>query len=129
VLRVRSSSLTARDIVRSAVCEELLYERRELFGAYNKGLSLLLTSELPWFSVSSFRADPLEHLRRVEPERAGPPRRERRGRLSTLDFEPGPAVDWLWAPTNVVRAVLEAYSGTGVLGLARRQGNRRDRAG
>src|SRR5579859_3910360 len=35
-----------------AWCEELLYERRELFEAYNKGLSLLPTSELPWFRVS-----------------------------------------------------------------------------
>src|SRR5438094_3340 len=33
-------------------CEELLYERRELFEAYNKGLSLLPTSELPWYRVS-----------------------------------------------------------------------------
>src|SRR5919199_4369967 len=32
--------------------EELLYERRELFEAYNKGLSLLPTSELPWYRVS-----------------------------------------------------------------------------
>ena len=35
-----------------AWCEELLYGRRELFEAYNKGLSLLPTSELPWYSVS-----------------------------------------------------------------------------
>src|ERR687885_1204384 len=35
-----------------AWCEELLYERRELFEAYNKGLSLLPTSELPWYSVT-----------------------------------------------------------------------------
>src|SRR5207244_7166394 len=33
-------------------CEELLYARRELFEAYNKGLSLLPTSELPWYRVS-----------------------------------------------------------------------------
>ncbi|MDX6465056.1 MAG: uncharacterized protein QOI27_96, partial [Gaiellaceae bacterium] len=32
-----------------AWCEQLLYERRELFEAYNKGLSLLPTSELPWY--------------------------------------------------------------------------------
>jgi hypothetical protein len=47
------------------------------------------------------------------------------GPLSTLDFERGPAVDWFWAPTNVARAVLEAYSISGVIGLARREGNRR----
>ena len=28
---------------------DLLYERREIFEAYNKGLSLVPTSELPWF--------------------------------------------------------------------------------
>jgi uncharacterized protein YcaQ len=39
--------------------------------------------------------------------------------------ERGPTVDWFGAPTNVVRAVLEAYADTGVLGLARRDGNRR----
>jgi uncharacterized protein len=49
------------------------------------------------------------------------------GPLSALDFERkrGPTTDWFGAPTNVVRAVLEAYAVTGVLGLARRDGNRR----
>jgi hypothetical protein len=40
------------------------------------------------------------------------------GPLSALDF-------WFGMPTNAVRAVLEAYAVTGVLGLARRDGNRR----
>jgi uncharacterized protein len=49
------------------------------------------------------------------------------GPLSALDFERerGPTIDWFGAPMNVVRAVLEAYTDTGVLGLARRDGNRR----
>jgi uncharacterized protein YcaQ len=47
------------------------------------------------------------------------------GPLSTLDFERGPSIDWWWAPTNAVRAVLETYAVMGVLGLARRDGNRR----
>ena len=49
------------------------------------------------------------------------------GPLSSLDFErrSGPLTDWFGAPTNVVRAVLEAYAYTGVLGLARRLGSRR----
>jgi uncharacterized protein YcaQ len=108
-----------------AWCEELLYERRELFEAYNKGLCLLPTSELPWFRMTrsvraprmlAENAEVAEHvLERIRAE----------GPLSTLDFERGPAVDWFWAPTNVARAVLEAYSVTGVLGLARRDGNRR----
>lgn len=112
-----------------AWCEELLYERRELFEAYNKGLSLLPVSELPWYAVSwqfnkpRFEAGILaEHgevaagiLERIRAE----------GPLSTLDFERGPTVDWWWAPTNVTRAVFEAYSVSGVLGLSRRDGNRR----
>jgi uncharacterized protein YcaQ len=109
-----------------AWCEELLYERRELFEAYNKGLSLVPTSELPWFrtvSVSSQRilaehADVADEV--LERIRADGP-------LSALDFEHrrGSLADWFGAPTNVVRAVLEAYAVTGVLGLARRDGNRR----
>ena len=106
---------------------DALYERRELFEAYNKGLSLVLTSDFPWFranlSVSSpwilaEHADVGEHvLERIRAE----------GPLSALDFERrrGSLVDWFGVPTNVVRAVLEAYAATGVLGLARRDGNRR----
>jgi uncharacterized protein len=106
---------------------DLLYGRRELFEAYNKGLSLVPMSELPWFratlSVNSPRilaehANVAEQvLERIRAE----------GPLSALDFERrrGSLVDWFGAPTNVVRAVLEAYAVTGVLGLARRGGNRR----
>jgi uncharacterized protein len=105
----------------------LLYDRRDVFEANNKGLSLVPTSEFPWFrgtlNQSSRRILAENHevagqvLERVRAE----------GALSTLDFERehGSTVDWFGAPTNVVRAVLEAYSVTGVLGLARRDGNRR----
>lgn len=49
------------------------------------------------------------------------------GPLSALHFagERGTTTDWFGMPTNAVRAVLEAYAVTGVLGLARREGNRR----
>ena len=49
------------------------------------------------------------------------------GPLSSLDFEreSGPTKDWFGMPENAVRAVLEAYTVTGVIGLARRDGNRR----
>jgi uncharacterized protein len=81
---------------------DVLYERRELFEAYNKGLSLVPTSDFPWFranlSVSSRRilaehADVAEQvLERVRAE----------GPLSALDFERrrGPLVDWFGAPTT-----------------------------
>jgi uncharacterized protein YcaQ len=106
---------------------DALYERRELFEAYNKGLSLVRTSDLPWFRVNvsvnyprilAEHGDVAEHvLERIRAE----------GPLSSLDFERrrGSLVDWFGAPTNVVRAVLEAYVMTGELGLARRDGNRR----
>jgi uncharacterized protein YcaQ len=109
-----------------AWCEGL-YERRELFEAYNKGLSLIPAREFPWFRANvsvnyprilAEHADVAEQV--LERIRADGP-------LSALDFERrrGPLVDWFGAPTNVVRAVLEAYALTGMLGLARRDGNRR----
>ena len=106
---------------------DLLYERRAIFEAYNKGLSLVPTRELPWFRVTSNR-----NASRILAENADVAGRvlERiraEGPLSSLDFESerGPATDWFGVPTNTVRAVLEAYAVTGVLGLARREGNRR----
>jgi uncharacterized protein YcaQ len=109
-------------------CEELLYVHRELFEAYNKGLSLLPTSELPWFRVSwrieeRYEAEVLAEHAEVAAHVLERIREE--GPLSTLDFGRGPYVEWWWAPTNVARAVLETYAVGGVLGLARRDGNRR----
>jgi uncharacterized protein YcaQ len=106
-------------------CEQL-YERREIFEAYNKGLSFVPASEVSWFRGSGMQAQrtladnadvAVRVLERVRAE----------GPLSALDFEreQGTTTDWFGAPTNTVRAVLEAYSETGVLGLARRDGNRR----
>jgi uncharacterized protein len=104
-----------------------LYERREIFEAYNKGLSFVPASELPWFRgtwsqtagrVLAENAEVAEHvLERIRAE----------GPLSSLDFERkrGATTDWFGIPTNTVRAVLEAYTLTGMLGLARRDGNRR----
>lgn len=107
-------------------CDQL-YDRRQIFEAYNKGLSLVPTSAFPWFRARLGRraaeilADNAEVATRVlERIRA-------EGPVSSLDFQParGPTTDWFGLPTNTVRAVLEAYSLTGVLGLARRDGNRR----
>ena len=111
-----------------AWCDRL-YEQREVFEAFNKGLALVPTSELPWFRVlldqralrilaeNAAVADQV--LERIRAE----------GPLSALDFERRPAGDpWGWGDfggSSVVRAVLEAYAVTGVLGLARRDGNRR----
>jgi hypothetical protein len=45
--------------------------------------------------------------------------------MAATDVEPREAIDWFWRPTNQVRAVLEALAQAGILGLARRDGNRR----
>ncbi len=45
--------------------------------------------------------------------------------MSSLDFEKRATIDWYWGPTSEVRAVLEALSEAGVIGIARREGNRR----
>jgi uncharacterized protein YcaQ len=107
-------------------CDDL-YERREIFEAHNKGLSLVSVGEYPWFRGTWSR-----HAARVLAENAEVAARvlERirsEGPLSSLDFETerGTTTDWFGLPTNTVRAVLEAYAVTGVLGLARRDGNRR----
>jgi uncharacterized protein len=104
-----------------------LYERREIFEAYNKGLSFVRVADYPWFrgrlsrrwaEIIEENADVAEQvLERIRAE----------GPMSSLDFErtKGEMTDWFGVPTNTVRAVLEAYALTGVLGLARRDGNRR----
>jgi uncharacterized protein YcaQ len=104
-----------------------LYERREIFEAYNKGLSFVPTSELPWqlgnFALNSRRVlaeNPELAEQVVERIRADGP-------LSVHDFErrSGTEVDWFGASRNVVAAVIEALTVTGAIGLARREGNRR----
>lgn len=109
--------------------ETLLYRDRRLFEAYNKGLSLLPADELPWYRATwdqslvehgpaAFRDHgPLveELLERIR----------RDGPLSAKDVEPRAAIEWYWRPTNQVRAILEALAEAGILGLARREGNRR----
>lgn len=106
---------------------DLLYGRREIFEAINKGLSLVLTDEFPWFRGTLSQGAP-----RLLAENAGVAERvlERvraDGPLSSVDFDTSHrgTTDWFGVPTNTVRAVLEAYTVTGVLGRARRDGNRR----
>ena len=114
---------------RREVTDALLYEHRLLFEAYNKGLSLLPVSELPWHRVTWDRARHRHHggtfdehaplvEELMERIRAGGP-------LASTDVEPRAAIDWYWRPTNQVRAILEALAEAGMLGLARRDGNRR----
>jgi uncharacterized protein len=106
---------------------DLLYERREIFEAQNKGLSFVATSEYPWFRTTLYRDPPRLLAENAEVAERVLERIRVEGPLSALDFERarGAEVDWFGIPTNVVRAVLEAYTVTGVLGLARRDGSRR----
>ena len=106
---------------------DLLYGRREIFEAYNKGLSLVPSSEFAWFRGTLSRNAPRILAENAEVAERVLERIRADGPLSALDFERerGPSTDWFGMPTNAVRAVLEAYAVTGVLGLARRDGNRR----
>ena len=106
---------------------DALYSQREIFEVYNKGLSLVPVSEFPWFRglLSRKPSRVIDENADVAARVLGRIRAE--GPLSSLDFEreSGSTKDWFGMPENAVRAVLEAYAVTSVLGLARRDGNRR----
>jgi uncharacterized protein len=109
--------------------DRLLYETRELFETYNKGLSLVPTAELPWYRINWARARARhdggsfdEHGPLVEELLT---RIRETGPMSSIDVEPRAAIDWYWRPTNQVRALLEALAEAGIIGLSRRDGNRR----
>ena len=109
-----------------AWCDQL-YERREIFEAYNKGLSFVPTSDFPWFRGAFSRQASRLLAENAEVAEGVLERVRADGPLASADFErtQGATTDWFGVPTNTVRAVLEAYSAIGVLGLARRDGNRR----
>ncbi len=109
--------------------EGLLYRTRALYETYNKGLSLVPTAELPWYRIawdrgharhssSTFQAHADLVTELMERIRSGGP-------LASTDVAPREAIEWFWRPTNQVRAVLEALALAGILGLARRDGNKR----
>ena len=110
---------------------DLLYERGEIFETTNKALSFIPTSEVPWFRWSSGRKGRTFHTDVLAENAAAAERVLARiraeGALSALDFEVehGAPKDWFGMPENVVRAVLEALTVTGEIGLARRDGNLR----
>jgi uncharacterized protein YcaQ len=114
---------------RRAWTDALLYEERALYETYNKGLSLVPTKELPFYRLTWDR-NQVEHEAGIF-ESHGQlvdellDRIRTGGPMSASDVEPREAIDWFWRPTNQVRAVLEALAISGVLGLARRDGNRR----
>ena len=114
---------------RRAWTDAHLYETRDLYETYNKGLSLVRTAELPWHRIT-WDLNRAEHEGGAFDEHAPLveellDRIRRDGPLSSTDIESRPAIDWYWGPTNPVRAVLEALAEAGILGLSRREGNRR----
>jgi uncharacterized protein YcaQ len=106
---------------------DVLYERREIFEAFNKALSLVPSSDFPWFRTKWSARAPRHLAENPEVAERVLERIRREGPLSALDFERehGETKDWFGIPMNAVRAVLEAHAITGTLGLARRDGTRR----
>jgi uncharacterized protein YcaQ len=109
--------------------DDLLYRERRLYETYNKGLSLVPTSELPWYRVSwDLYRERFEKATFQEHDALVKELLERiqsGGPLTSGDVPARAAIDWFWRPTNQVRAMLEALALAGVLGIARRDGNRR----
>jgi uncharacterized protein YcaQ len=109
-------------------CDQL-HERREIVEVTNKALSFVPASEFPWFRHSWGRKGIRFHstalAENAEVAETVLERIRAEGPLSSADFErqSGPTKNWFGLPENAVRAVLEAYTVTGVLGLARREGN------
>ena len=108
---------------------DLLYERREIFETTNKALSFIPAGEFPWYRVNAGRKGQQFHATALAENAAVAERVLERiraqGPLSSADFEreSSPTKDWFGMPENAVRAVLEAYTVAGAIGLARREGN------
>jgi uncharacterized protein len=109
--------------------DELLYGDRVLYETYNKMLSLVPTAELPYYRLTwdlnheahrggtfDVHAPLVEEL--LERIRANGP-------LASREVGSRAAIEWYWRPTNQVRAVLEALAESGILAIARREGNQR----
>jgi uncharacterized protein YcaQ len=110
---------------------DALYARREIFETTNKALSFIPAAEFPWYRVNAGRKGPTFHAAALTDNAAVAERVLERiradGPLSAADFarESGPTKNWFGLPENAVRAVLEAYTVSGAIGLARREGNLR----
>ncbi|MBA2382669.1 MAG: winged helix-turn-helix domain-containing protein [Chloroflexi bacterium] len=114
---------------RREMTDRLLYEERALYETYNKGLSLVPTADLPWYRIAWDRAR-RQHDGEAFDEHAPlvaelMDRIRETGPMSSIDIEPRGAIEWSWRPTNQVRALLEGLAEAGILGLSRRDGNRR----
>jgi len=113
-----------------AWCDDL-YAQRKIFETTNKALSFIPASEFPWYRVNAGRKGARFHAAALKDNAAVAKqvleRIRAEGPLSSADFEQesGETKNWFGLPENAVRSVLEAYTVAGVIGLARRDGNRR----
>jgi uncharacterized protein YcaQ len=111
-------------------CDDL-YTRREIFETTNKALSFIPADEFPWYRLNGGRKGPRFHAAALKENAAVAEQVLERiradGPLSSADFEQesGATKNWFGLPENAARSVLEAYTVAGVIGLARRDGNRR----
>lgn len=115
-------------------CDGYLYAprgERRLFEAYNKSLNILPAAKLPYHRVSweraALRYEKTILEKNAETVRALLQHLGEKGPLTTAAASKqfGTAIDWWWAATREGRAVLEALYACGVVGIARRDGNRR----
>jgi uncharacterized protein len=108
---------------------DALYERREIFETTNKALSFIPAGEFPWYRVNAGRKGQRFHAAALADNAAVAKQVLERiradGPLSSADFEreSGRTTNWFGLPENAVRSVLEAYTVSGAIGLARREGN------
>ncbi len=107
----------------------LLGERRALIELWNKGLSLVPMAEVPWHRDTWDRTRE-RYETELFPRLRGTidallTRIDATGPITSTDGGPGPRIDWWWGPTSEVRAALEALTVAGILGVTRREGNRR----
>src|SRR5256714_14010152 len=86
-----------------------LYEQREIFEAYNKGLSLVPTSEFAWFRGTLSLNAPRTLSENADVAKRVVERIRAEGPLSSSDFERdrGPPRDRFGMPTNLLRSVHE----------------------
>ena len=84
---------------------DALYERREIFEAYNKGLSFVPASEFPWFRGILSGAPARTLAENPEVAELVLARVRADGPLSALDFERerGATTDWFGLQTNTSR--------------------------
>jgi uncharacterized protein YcaQ len=108
-----------------------LYEDRRLYETYNKGLSIVPTAEMPWYRLTWARNHERLHSAGEAFDVHAPLVEELLtkirdgGALLPRQVGPREAIDWYWRPTNQVRAILEGLAQSGILGIARREGNLR----